>query len=68
MFEDWGFIFRKAVVPAVMLQYALHSEIEIKGCYKISKYKVFEPFIYIDMDLKYCNWNLVCKYKRVNVR
>ena len=55
MFGDRVFIFRKAVVPASMLQYALHVKTAIKGYYKISKYKIFEPFRYIDMDTKYNN-------------
>jgi len=53
MFRIRGIIFRKMVVHTSMVHYVLHAEITIKGFYKIYKYKIFELFKYIDMNIKH---------------
>jgi len=40
------------VVYTVMVWCVLHAEITIKGFYKIPKYKLFELFKYIEMNIK----------------
>jgi len=51
MFRDRWFIFRKTVVYTGMVQCAVRAEITIKDFYKIYKYKIFELFKYIDMNI-----------------
>ena len=53
MFQTRGFIFRKMVVYTVKVWYVLRAEITIKGFYKISEYKIFGLFKYIDMNVKH---------------
>jgi len=36
-----------------MVQGVLHAEITMKGSHKISKYKIFELFNNIDMNIKH---------------
>ena len=52
-FEAQGFIFRKTVVCTGMVQCAVHADITMKGFCKKSKYKIFELFKYIDMNIKH---------------
>ena len=34
-------------------QYVWHAEITMQGLYKVSNYKIFELFQYIDMNIKH---------------
>jgi hypothetical protein len=46
-------VVRTGIVHNVVL-----AEITIKGFYKVSKYKIFELFKYIDMNIKHSSKNL----------
>ena len=64
MFRTRGFILRKTGAYTGMVKNVVRAEITLQPCYKRSRYKTFELFKFIDINMKHGKFYL---YQRMHL-